>query len=70
MDVSRDTMQVYRVAKGGCIDSYNRSCKPGYQLVPGDTIVEVNDVNGDIELMMEEIQTPTRHRFRFTVARG
>lgn len=59
LDVNTNTMEVKQVKENGCIDEYNRSCKPGYQMSPGDTIIAVNNVSEDISQMLREIHSAT-----------
>lgn len=55
MDVNCKTMTVQQVKETGSIDMHNRSCQPGYQMIPGDVIVGVNEISEDTDKMLDEI---------------
>lgn len=55
LDVHCKTMEVQQVKETGSIDIYNEACEPGYQMIPGDIIVGVNEIWGDADQMLDEI---------------
>lgn len=46
------------MVEGGCIGSYNKPCKPGYQVILG---VTVNGVHSDVALMLNELNVAGKH---------
>lgn len=67
LEVSNNTLEVLQVKENGSIDGHNRTCKPGYQMVPGDKIVCVNGMSGDVPAMLKEMYTSPC--LNFTIAR-
>lgn len=57
VDIGSTSMQIKHIKDQGPVEMYNRTCRAGYQLSPGDTIVSVNDITGDPTAMLREVST-------------